>query len=115
VADLIATIAITIGVFFMFVASLGIVRLPDFFTRVHAPTKAATLGLFAMVAALLIAAPDVRFAEALLAAFFIGVTIPVSAHILCRGAYRCGVRSALTTVDEYDDKNQAPTTRDEDS
>jgi multicomponent Na+:H+ antiporter subunit G len=103
VRDLVAALAIVVGVFFMFVASLGLLRFPDFYLRVHAPTKAATLGLFALVGALLAAVPDVREAEALLAALFIGATIPVSAHVLLRGAYRSGLRPANTRVDEYGD------------
>ena len=46
-----AVLAILVGVFFTFVASLGILRFPDFYLRVHAPTKAATLGLFALTLA----------------------------------------------------------------
>lgn len=100
-ADLLISAAIAVGVFFMFVASLGLVRFPDFYVRVHAPTKAATLGLFALVAALLASVPEVRGTEALLAAFFIGTTIPVSAHILLRGAHRSGLRPVDVVVDEY--------------
>ena len=99
--ELFAAAGIVVGVFFMFVASLGLVRLPDFYLRVHAPTKAATLGLFALVFALLAAVPSVRGEEALLAALFIGSTIPVSAHILVRGAYRSGLRPPANLPDEY--------------
>lgn len=101
VADVALAGAIAVGTFFMFVASLGIVRLPDFYLRVHAPTKAATLGLFALLAALLGAVPEVRVSEALLTAFFVGTTIPVSAHILMRGAHRSGVRPTGMTQDDY--------------
>jgi monovalent cation/proton antiporter MnhG/PhaG subunit len=99
--ELLAAAGIVVGVAFMFVASLGLLRFPDFYLRVHAPTKAATLGLFALVAALLAAVPEVREVEALLAALFIGATIPVSAHILLRGAYRSGLRPSRTLLDEY--------------
>lgn len=101
--ELLAAAGVVVGVFFMFVASFGLVRLPDFYLRVHAPTKAATLGLFALVVALLAAVPAVRGEEALLAALFIGSTIPVSAHILLRAAYRSGLRPPAELHDEYGD------------
>ncbi len=103
IAAVVAAFAIAVGVFFMFVASLGLLRFPDFYLRVHAPTKAATLGLFSLVAALLVWVPEVEEAQALLAALFIGATIPVSAHILLRGAHRTGLRPGNTSVDEYAD------------
>jgi monovalent cation/proton antiporter MnhG/PhaG subunit len=67
----------------------------------HAPTKAATLGLFTLIAALLAAVPEVRGAQAVLTALFIGATIPVSAHIMLRGAHRSGLRPLQAGKDEY--------------
>lgn len=99
--ELFVCAAILVGTFFMFVASFGLLRLPDFYLRVHAPTKAATLGLFTLVLALLVAVPAVPVSIGMLAGLFIGVTIPISAHILTRGAYRHGLRARGATVDEY--------------
>jgi multicomponent Na+:H+ antiporter subunit G len=91
------------GVFFMFVASLGVLRLPDFYSRLHAPTKAATLGLFLLLAATVVAVPKgVVLTKALLALAFLAATAPVGAHILSRAAYRKGVaRAPDTDLDEY--------------
>jgi multicomponent Na+:H+ antiporter subunit G len=101
VTDYIEIVALALGAFFMFVASLGVLRLADFYTRIHAPTKAATLGLAFFLMALAI---HVRCAtgaaKALLAMLFIGMTAPVGAHILARAAYRSGVRPTAK-VDEY--------------
>jgi multicomponent Na+:H+ antiporter subunit G len=95
--------AIIVGVFFMFVASLGVLRLPDFYSRLHAPTKAATLGLFCLLLAVIIAVPEaVMVTKALLAVVFVAATAPVGAHILARAAYRRGVpRTEATELDEY--------------
>lgn len=85
-------VAVVIGVFFMFVASVGVLRMPDFIQRIHAPTKAATLGLIFLLLALAMhagSAPVVT--KALLALLFIGVTAPVGAHILARAGQRTGV------------------------
>lgn len=101
--SLIEAAAIVVGVFFMFVTSLGIHRMPDFYSRLHAPTKAATLGLFCLLVAVAVAIPEpVVITKALLALAFIGATAPVGAHIMSRAAYRSGVQSDENTViDEY--------------
>lgn len=95
--------AIAAGVFFMFVSSLGVFRLPDFYARIHAPTKAATLGLICLLAAVANEVPDKTVAtKAVLAVLFIGLTAPAGAHLLARSAYRNGVRaSPRTRIDEY--------------
>jgi multicomponent Na+:H+ antiporter subunit G len=97
-------IALVIGVFFMFVASLGVLRLPDFYARLHAPTKAATLGLLALLTALAIDVPETTtITKAVVAMLFIGATAPLGAHLLGRAAYRCGVRLPPgTVIDEYE-------------
>ncbi|WP_437978357.1 monovalent cation/H(+) antiporter subunit G [Sorangium sp. So ce295] len=90
------------GTFFMFVASLGVLRLPDFYARIHAPTKAATLGLAFLLAALALHFRELSsVTKAALALLFVAVTAPLGAHILARAAYRSGVRAPRTRVDEY--------------
>jgi multicomponent Na+:H+ antiporter subunit G len=99
----IEAIAIALGVFFMFLSSVGVLRLPDFYSRLHAPTKAATLGLFFLFIAVAIGVPEkVVVTKALLALIFIAATAPVGAHIMSRAAYRSGVKPGPgTVVDEY--------------
>lgn len=96
-------VCVVVGVFFMFVASLGLIRLPDFYARVHAPTKAATLGLFFLLTAVALDLSEgVVVTKAVLALLFIAATAPVGAHILARAAYRNGVAPMAGTVtDEY--------------
>jgi multicomponent Na+:H+ antiporter subunit G len=95
--------AVIVGVFFMFVSALGVYRLPDFYTRVHAPTKAATLGLFCLLVAIALDLGEKTVVtKAVLALLFIGATAPVGAHLLARAAYRNGIPSAATpAIDEY--------------
>lgn len=95
--------AVVVGVFFMAVASIGVLRLPDFYHRIHAPTKAATLGLaFLLLAAALAVGEAVVWTKAVLALLFLAATAPVGAHLLCRAAYRAGVPSAKAVeLDEY--------------
>ena len=100
---LIEAVAIVVGVFFMFVTSLGVYRMPDFYSRLHAPTKAATLGLFCLLVAVAVALPEpVVITKALLALAFLGATAPAGAHIMSRAAYRSGVESDPgTAIDQY--------------
>lgn len=99
--DYIEIAMLLFGAFFMFVASLGVLRLVDFYTRIHAPTKAATLGLAFFLTALAIHIRSTTgVAKALLAMLFIGMTAPAGAHIFARAAYRNRVRPAAK-IDEY--------------
>lgn len=103
VADWVEIAAILAGAFFMLVSSIGIFRLPDFYLRVHAPTKAATLGLICLLVAVALNVSDrTVVTKAVLAVLFLGTTAPVGAHLLARAAYRNGVPSVgEPLVDEY--------------
>lgn len=81
------------GGVFGFVAAVGMLRLPDTITRMHASTKAGTLG-----AGLVMCAVAVHFMEvgitlrAGAAILFLLLTAPVATHVIGRAAYRCGIR-----------------------
>lgn len=101
--ELIAVAAIVIGTAFLVIASLGMLRLPDFYARIHASTKAATLGLALLLVALAIGLRDRPVVtKALLTMLFVGATAPVGAHLLARAARRSGVEPPPdSAVDEY--------------
>lgn len=79
------------GIFFVVVAGIGIVRMPDIFLRMSASTKAATLGL-----GLILLGTAVHFGQlgiasrAIAAGIFVLLTAPVSAHMIGRAAYSDG-------------------------
>ena len=77
-----------VGAFFTLVGAIGLVRLPDVFMRLHAPTKASTLGLGGvLVASMLHAALQGRFGLAeLLITLFVFLTAPVSANMMAQAA-----------------------------
>jgi multicomponent K+:H+ antiporter subunit G len=84
-----------IGSFFVLVGAIGLARLPDFFMRLHAPTKATTLGVGGMLIAsmahfLALGAPSVH---ELLITLFLFVTAPVSAYMLARAGLRLRLHS----------------------
>lgn len=102
---------VVLGTFFMFLAGLGILRMPDLFTRMHASTKAASLG-----AGLILIGAAIHFgdlgvaAKAVITTVFIFLTAPVAAHIIGRAAYVLNIpRWEGTVVDESEgnfDPNQ---------
>lgn len=86
--NLLAFLALLMGSFIMFVAGLGILRMPDLFTRMHASTKGASLalGLFMVAATLTFWQLGVT-TKAILTTVFVFTTAPVAAHLLSRAAY----------------------------
>ncbi len=102
-SEIIGASALLIGAFFMFVASLGLVRLPDVYTRMHAATKATTFGMGGILIATSLAFQDAEITtQSLLALVFLFLTAPTSAHLIARAAYKNGPDlSSRTTIDEY--------------
>lgn len=89
-----------IGGFFTLVGAIGLARLPDFYTRLHAPTKATTLGVGAVMVASVIyfssTEDSVRTAEILIT-MFLFLTAPISANILAKAAMHLGVERTKET------------------
>lgn len=80
------------GLFFTFVAAMGVVRLPDVYARAHTASQTDTLGAgFAVAAVVLAMGPQPRTAVAVLLLGFIFVTNPTAAHAIARAAYETGV------------------------
>ncbi|MFB6098107.1 MAG: monovalent cation/H(+) antiporter subunit G [Salinibacter sp.] len=76
------------GTGFMFVAAIGLLRLPDLYTRMHAVTKAGTLGIGLLLVGAAVALGEVSVtARALMAILFVFLTAPVSAHMIGRAGY----------------------------
>jgi len=87
--EIITSVLLLIGVFFILVGAIGLVRLPDFFMRLHAPTKASTLGVGGiLLASMVYAFKDGLLIHELIITLFVFVTAPVSAHLLSQAALR---------------------------
>lgn len=81
------------GLFFHAVAALGVARLPDFYTRLHAVSKAETLGVILTVGAMMAwAGPSLLAVKLLLVAAFLFLANPTSTHAIARAALRTGLR-----------------------
>lgn len=105
-SELIGSIVILGGAFFLFSAGLGLLRMPDVFTRIQAGTKASTLGNILILVGLGIYHPDWAL-KLVIIAYFVLMTNPLSSHALSRAAYAMGTPMAPTTVaDALADKNR---------
>jgi len=103
-------LALTGSVFFL-ISAIGLWRLPDFFCRIHAPTKAATLGVMLLgLAAVLqsLANGDLLWLEELGILVFLCLTIPISSQVLARAARRRGVRQTERTTSTEDSRSPTP-------
>jgi len=90
--DALTALLLLAGAFFMCVASLGILRMPDLFMRMSATTKSVTLGVsFSLLAAALYF-NDLGIGTRVLATIlFVFLTAPVAAHMIARAGYARGV------------------------
>ena len=89
--DLASWIALALGGFFYAVGGIGIVRMPDVFTRMHAASVSETLGLGLLVLGMVLQAGFTLVAVKLLIIFFmLMIVAPVSTHALARAALHAG-------------------------
>ncbi|GAA4516238.1 monovalent cation/H(+) antiporter subunit G [Sphingobacterium thermophilum] len=86
--DILIAILSTIGAFAIFFASLGILRMPDFYLRLSVTVKAATMGVGLLLLCAAIIFPDISVStKALAITFFLIITSPIAAHMIGRAAY----------------------------
>nr|WP_279290410.1 monovalent cation/H(+) antiporter subunit G [Rhizobium skierniewicense] len=96
------TVLLVCGALFSLAAAIGINRFPDLYTRMHAASKAGTVGSGLLLLAVGIDAFQLTvFARAAIGFCFIIMTAPVSAHLLAKVAHQAGYRlSKITVKDE---------------
>lgn len=99
---------IVVGVLFIVVTAIGLFRLPDFYTRAHAASKSATLGVMSVLIGVFLHfwLIEGHFnPRILLGILFIFITSPVGGHIMSRSSYIAGVKPWKGTVhDELKDE-----------
>ena len=104
--EIIVGVAMLLGTFLVLVASIGLLRLPDVFCRMHAAGKAGTLGVSLIILAPVIFffASDLAIAlRGVLAIGFQFLTTPAATHLICRAAYVTDYPlSERTAVDELE-------------
>ena len=104
--EIMVSIFLIIGAFFTLIGGIGMLKLPDLFMRLHAPTKASTLGLGSfLIASMIYAAFNNRFGfTELLITLLAFITAPVSANLIAQAAIHLRLRSTGGDVPEALDR-----------
>ena len=113
--SILAGLLILAGAAFAAVAALGMLRLPDLYTRMHAASKAGSVGSGMMLLALaLVSHSGPEALRAIAAIAFFLLTAPLSAHLLAKAAYAVGYKLwSGSVLDEM--PRMAVTTRESDT
>jgi len=101
--ELVVSVFLIAGAVFVFIGSLGLAKLPDFYTRLHGPTKATTLGMSCLLIASVILVTYQQgylSLHELLITLFLLITAPVTAHMLAKTA----MHHKLEILDKTSDK-----------
>jgi multicomponent Na+:H+ antiporter subunit G len=106
------------GAFFLLVSAVGIIRLPDFFSRAHAVGKSETLGSFLILLGLALHHGFVlESGKLFLVTLFIAITNPTGIHTLTRAALRAGADIWVLPMDragarsgKSDETEESPST-----
>ena len=87
--DWIVAALVLVGAAFSLIGSLGLLRMPDIFTRLHGPSKATTIGIGSMLVAsalyMSFRGPGLSLHEFMIS-LFIAITTPVASHLLAKAA-----------------------------
>jgi multicomponent K+:H+ antiporter subunit G len=98
--EIVLSLLILIGALFTLVGSIGLYKLPDFYMRLHGPTKATTLGVGAILIASAIyfsfQTDGISLHEVLIT-LFLFITAPVSAHLMAKAAIHIRLKKIKRT------------------
>ncbi len=98
--EYIGIVLIAFGVIYDLLACLGLIRMPDIYTRLQTATKAVTVGTACiLIGAAVYAGPGPLAAKALLCMVFVLLTNPTSAHVIARAAHSSGIRVERVTAE----------------
>ena len=105
VTEIIISLFLLVGAAFALIGSWGLLHLPDFYMRLHGPTKATTLGVGGMIVGSVIffstRGEGISLHE-LLITLFLFITAPVSAHMLAKAALHLQLRNEERTRNRQD-------------
>lgn len=107
--ELLSILLIIVGTALMLISAIGIIRFPDFYTRMSAITKAATLGLFLLLIGIAIFFNTFGlFVKSFIIITLILLTNPIGAHAIARAAYKSGTelweRNVVNELKEMTDR-----------
>lgn len=96
--NVIVTMFLTVGIFFMFVGAIGLLRFPDFYTRLHATGKCDTLGGGLVIGGLIVyhlfhySGTPLVPVKLLFLMIFIFIANPTATHAIVKAAYLTGLK-----------------------
>ena len=103
VTEFLLSLLVVAGAIFTFVGSLGLARLEDFYTRLHGPTKATTLGVGSLLIASAIyfsVTGESLSLHEVLVTLFLFITAPISAHLMAKAALHQRLPSLIPLPEE---------------
>jgi multicomponent Na+:H+ antiporter subunit G len=109
-SDWLVALGLLVGCFFLALSAIGMLRLPDVYSRMHAITKASTLGMAGLLGASAIhhGVQGNGFVGEILAMWFVLLTNPVGGHMIARSAYLVGIpMTERSVIDELDRAGEA--------
>jgi len=101
---IISILSFIVGIFFLAVATIGLLRLPDVYNRLHATTKCDTLGAGLVLLSLALQSELAVAIRLALLIIFIVITNPTAAHVIARAAYSTGI-TPIIGRSEPDDRS----------
>lgn len=101
-------VLLLLGAAFTLLAAIGVIRLPDLYTRMHAASKAGAVGGGLILIAVAVLSQDAAVSmRAVIGVVFLLLTTPVSAHLLARASYLSGYKPCNETlIDELASNNE---------
>ena len=88
-SEWIVSILLLVGGFFILIGSIGLVKMPDFFMRLHGPTKATTLGMAGILVGSMVffsTSEAGLSTKEILISLFLFITAPISAYMMIKSA-----------------------------
>lgn len=108
-AEIVGILSLLFGLFFSFVGVIGMIRLPDVYTRIHASGKVGTLGIFGLLIAAAALMPSSTF-KIITLGLFILVSGPVASHAIAAAVHRTHRLDGNGLIDNGD---HSPATEDQ--
>ncbi|MBH0027574.1 Na+/H+ antiporter subunit G [Pseudoalteromonas sp. SWN29] len=108
ISEWVVSILLLFGGTFILIGSIGLIKLPDFFMRLHGPTKATTLGMASMLIAAMIYFANSEHGlsvKEILITIFLLITAPISGYMLIKSAihYKLKAKEGTKGLDNVED------------
>jgi multicomponent Na+:H+ antiporter subunit G len=109
VAEWISVVLIVLGIGFMAIGSIGVIRLPDFYSRTHAASKTDTLGILLVIVGLMVLEGfTINMGKLSFVLLFVALANPIGSHALVRAAMDSGLKPLLFRKGEWDGSTTQP-------